>query len=236
MELGLLQDDRAIPGDDDVFPELLPLGQEVREVLLPELEQLNLTLAPGEEDIPTSRMREAEGTYNAAVRNRIETDPAAAKIIRSAILRMPAVRQMLAFLYHVARQETVARSLIYENFFQAPFVQRFMEQEGIEEATPEASKRRCPFLLNLLDALGVIGSAPHEITIRQVLITPQLVESHAGEDEALSLERVQSMKHAWPDRPESLSEKDLSILRELFGKELFSRSYSLAHLPLVAEL
>ena len=236
MELGLLQDDRAIPGDDDVFPELLPLGHELRAVLLPVLQRLDLTLPPDKEGIPSSRMVEQEGVYNAAVRERINADPAAAKVIRSVILGMHAVRQMLAFLYHVARRETVARSFIYENFFKAPFVQRFMEQEGIEEATLEASKRRCPFLLNLLDALGVIKSGRSDITVRQLVIAPHLVRPHVGEDEALSRKRAQAMKAAWPDRPETLSEEDLSVLRELFGRDLFTAPYPLARLPLIEEL
>ena len=236
MELGLLQDDRAIPGGDDVFPELLPLGQEVRAVLLPVLQQLDLTLPPDSEGIPSSRMQENESNYNAAVRERISEDSKSAKIIRRAILGMPAIRQMLAFLYHVSRGETVARSFIYENFFQAPFVQRFLEQEGIEEATLEVSKRRCPFLLNLLDALGVIESSRSSIMVRQLVITPQLVQPYAGENEVLSRKRVKTMKAAWPARPQTLSAKDLSILRELFGAKIFTTSYPLAHLPLIKEL
>ena len=235
MELGLLQDDRAIPGDDDVFPELLPLGHEVRAALLPALQQLDLTFPPDEEGIPSSRMQQGEDVYNAAVRTRINADPAAAKVIRRTILDMPAIRQMLAFLYHVVREEKVARSFIYENFFQAPFVQRFMEQEGIEEATPEASKRRCPFLLNLLDAAGVIDSGRREITLRQIVILSDLVRPHLGEEEALSRKRALAMKAAWPNRPETMSEEDLSVLRELFGAELLTAAYPLAHLPLIEE-
>ena len=234
MELGLLQDDRAILGDDDVFPELLPLGREVRAVLLPVLQQCDLTLPPDEEGIPSSRMRENESVYNAAVRERVNADSAAARIIRSAVLSMPAVHQMLAFLYHVARRETVARSFIYENFFQAPFVQRFLEQEGIEEATIEASKRRCPFLVSLLDALGVIDSDRKAIMVRQ--LTSRLVRPHAGENEQLSRRRRQAMRAAWPDHPETLSAEDLSVLRELFGGELFTASYPLADVPLIEEL
>ena len=230
-----MQDDRAISGDHDVFPELLPLGHEVRGALLPVLQQLDLTLPADEEGVPTSRMQEADSVYNAAVRARISADSAEASVIRGAILGMPAVRQMLAFLYHVARGETVARGFIYENFFQAPFVRRFMEQEGIEEATPEASKRRCPFLLNLLDALGVIESRRADIMVRQLVVTPDLVRPHADEDKALSRNRAQAMVAAWPDRPETLSAEDLSVLRELFGAELFTASYPLASLPLMKE-
>lgn len=236
MELGLLQDDRSIPGNDDVFPELLPLGHEVRTALLPALEALDLTLPPDEEGVPSSRMKEDEAVYNAAVRDRINADPAAGQIIRSAVLAMPAVRQMLAFLYHVARREAVERAFIYEKFFQAPFVQRFMEQEGIEEATLEASKRRCPFLLNLLDALGIIESARSVVTLRQFVIMPDLVKPYAGEDETHSRKRAQAMIAAWPDHPETLSAEDLSVLRELFGAQLFTPAYPLAGLPLIKEL
>jgi superfamily II DNA or RNA helicase len=234
MELGFVQDDRSIPGNDDVFPELLPLGHEVRTALLPALEQLDLTW-PDEDGIPSSRMKEDEAAYNAAVRSRIAADPAAGKVVRGAILAMPAVRQMLAFLYHVARKVTVERSFIYENFFQAPFVQRFMEQEGIEEATLEASKRRCPFLLNLLDALGIIESGRNAVTVRQLVVTPDLVRPYAGEDEALSRKRAQAMIAAWPDHAETLSAEDASILRELFGAQLFTPAYPLAQLLLVEE-
>ena len=236
MELGLLQDDRTIPGNDDVFPELLPLGHEVRKVLKPVLQQLDLTLPPDEEGIPSSRMQEEESVYNAAIRNRVDSDPEAGRVIRNAILGMPAVRQMLAFLYHISRKETVERSYIYERFFQAPLVQRFMEQEGIKEASPEAAKRRCPFLLNLLDALGVIESDRHKVTVRQFVIIPDLVRPHAGEDGAVSRKRAQAMKAVWPNHPEALSDKDLTVLRELFGANLFTADYSLTHLPLMEEL
>ena len=110
-----------------------------------------------------------------------------------------------------------------------------MEQEGIEEATPEASKPRCPFLLNLLDALGLIESARSAITVRQLVITPDMVRPYAGKDEAHSRRRAQAMRAAWPDHPEALSAEDESILRELFGAGLFTPAYPLARLPLIEE-
>ena len=235
MELGLLQDDRGIPNDDGVYPELLPLGHEVRQALLPVLQQLDLTLPFEQDGIPSSRMKMNEREYNRVIRETINSDRIARHTIRSAILGMPAVRQMLAFLYHVTRQEVVDRSFIYEKFFQAPFVRRFMEQEGIEEATPEASRRRCPYLLNLLDALGIIDSGHRTIKIQVLMIVPDLVRL-PDEDEVLSHKRAQVMKEAWPDRPNLLSEDDLIVLRELFGGELFTSSYPLSHLPIVLEL
>lgn len=236
MEMRILQDDRATPGEENIFPELLPLGHELRAALLPALERLDLNLPMGEEEIPSSRMSEDESVYNAAIREIVETDSAAAKIIRSAIFGMPSVRQMLAFLYQVARQKTVSRAFIYENFFQAPFVQRFMEQEGIEEATLEASRRRCPFLLNLLDSLGVIKAERGEISIRQFVVMPDLVRAHAGEEESLSRGRSIRIRTAWPNRPHVLSTEDLSIARELFGADFFTSNYPFAELPILEEI
>lgn len=236
MELGFLQDDRAVLSNGEVFPELLPLGYDVRAALLPAMEKLDLTWPLDEDGIPSSRMKEDEAVYNAAVRAQIAADPAAGEVIRKAVLAMPAVRQMLAFLYHVARKKVVERSFIYKNFFQAPFVRRFMEQEGIEEATLEASKRRCPFLLNLLDALGVVELGHTSVTLRQLVITPDLVKPHPSEDEALSRKRVEAMTAAFPDQPETLLAEDLSILRELFGAALFTQVYPLAELTLIKEL
>jgi len=74
------------------------------------------------------------------------------------------------------------------------------------------------------------------VTIRQIVITPDLVKPYVTEDELLSRKRVQAMKAAWPNHPETLSAEDLSILRELFGAELFTPAYSLTRLPLIEEI
>jgi len=233
MELGLIQDDRSVSAEDGVFPELLPLGCEVRSALLPAMKQLDLSFPIGEDGVPSSRMKENESVYNTIVLKQIDASPQAGVALRRAILGMPAVRQMLAFFYHVARTETLTRSFIYENFFRSPFVERFLEQEGIEPATFEASKRRCPFLLNLLAALGVIELGHRNVSVRQFVILPYLVQPHSGEDSALSLARAQAMADAWPSRSEVLSETDLSILRELFGSDLFTPSFAFSNLPLI---
>lgn len=104
------------------------------------------------------------------------------------------------------------------------------------EATLEASKRRCPFLLNLLDALGVIESGRNAVTLRQLVVMPDLVRPYAGEDEALSRKRAEALIAAFPDHPETLLAEDLSVLRELFGAPLFTQAYPLAQLPIIKEL
>jgi len=181
-------------------------------------------------------MKENEDFYNSLVRDALISDPRAATAIRRTILGMHAVRQMLAFLYHVARQPVVARAFIYENFFQAPFVRQFLEREGIDEATQEAARHRCPFLLNLLSALGVVETGRQNITINALILTPDLVRPYRRESEETSLQRLHAVHAAWPANPDALSPEDLSIVRELFGAEFLTDRYPLQAAQFVEEL
>lgn len=225
MELGILEDDRRAPPGDTFIPALTPLGRELRAALEPSLKAVDLSFPVEGDGIPSSSMRDNEEFYNNLVRTRLTADAAAGRVIRRTILGMHAVRQMLAFLYHVARRENVPRNFIYEGFFQAPFVKQFMDQEGIEEATPEASRRRCPFLLNLLSALGVVETERQNIRVTGLVLTPDLVRPYAREAQETSTRRLRALRDAWPDKADALSPEDLSIVRELFGADLLTSRY-----------
>lgn len=236
MELAILEDDRRAPPGDLFIPELTPLGRELRAALEPSLRGVDLSFPVEEDGIPSSSMRENEEFYNSLVRSRVNADPAAARVIRRTILGMHAVRQMLAFLYHVARRENVPRSFIYEGFFQAPFVKQFMDQEGIEEATPEASRRRCPFLLNLLAALGVVETERQNIRVTGLVLTADLVRPYAREAQETSAHRLRAVRDAWPDKADALPPDDLSIVRELFGADFLTPRYLFKQAQFIEEL
>lgn len=236
MELGILEDDRRAPPGDIFVPELTPLGRELRATLEPSLRGVDLAFPIEEDGIPSSSMRDNEEFYNKLVRARVHADATAGLVIRRTILGMHAVRQMLAFLYHVGRRETVARAFIYENFFQAPFVKQFMDQEGIEEATPEASRRRCPFLLNMLSALGIVETERQNIQVTGLVLTPDLVRPYAREAQEASARRLRAVRDAWPTKAETLSSEDLSIVRELFGPDFLTVQYPFHQAQFVEDL
>ena len=131
----------------------------------------------------------------------------------------------MAFLYHVVRERNIQKNRIYTEFFTTPFVKRFCEQEGIEEATLEAAKHRCPFLLNVLEACGVITNERATISVHKLMLTPSLVQPYAREDRALTIERFEKVKAAWPYNTGVLSSEDLSIVRELFGANFLTPNY-----------
>ena len=139
---------------------------------------------------------------------------------------------MLAFLYHVVRAPSVPKSRIYEEFFQSPFVKRFCEQEGIEEATLEASKRRCPFLLNILAACDIVSCSNSTVTIKKLLVIPALVRGDRREDPVKTASRIEKLREAWPTSADKMPDEDLSILRELFGAQLLTPEYHLSELDI----
>ena len=236
MELGLLEDDRNAPVDGDFVPSLTPLGRELRAALEPRLAQADLTFPRGEGDLPSTRMNEDEAAYNALVQEALGDSEATQEVIYRTIFGMHAVQQMMAFLYQVCRERSVERTFVYDNFFQAPFVKQFMDREGIEEATAEASRRRCPFLLNLLAATGVLAPDRNPITVSKLVLIPPLVRATAGEDEEASLKRIRNLKEAWPDHPDRLDPADLSILRELFGPEFLTADYMFNEATIIEEI
>jgi hypothetical protein len=178
-------------------------------------------------------MRDDEGAYNDAIRDHLRANGAAREAAHRVFLKMHAVGQMLAFLYHVIRAPEVERGTIYEQFFQAPFVKQFCDQEGIDEATPKAARRRCPFLLNILAACDVIDAGRGRVRVRKLMLLPPLVKPYRREEAETTAARWRAVGDALPASPERLSDEDLSIVRELFGGAFLTSDYYLTDFELV---
>lgn len=234
MELGIITDDRLLPSSEMVSVTLTPLGREMYAALRPLLGSLDLSVKRDEEGIPSSRMRLEPHEYSTHLRTFLTENGSARELVVRAFLRMPAVTQMLNFLYRVTRRCTVDRNEVYSLFFQAPFVRSFLDREGIEEATPEAARRRCPFLLNVLDALGVISQGTPSIDVMRLLITAPVVRATDRESLDEADQRALRLYEAWPNREESLDPQEVSLLRELFGSEFLTDSYFLHEAELVS--
>ena len=230
MELGLILDDRSFPDSSEYSFELTPIGIELRESLLSILDNLSLDFPLGADRVPSTQMSQSEAEYNASIRAAVSSSPSAKQLIFKSFLGMNAVTQMLLFLFSISRRRIVDRSVIYEQFFQAPFVRRFCEQEGIQEATIEASRRRCPFLLNILDACGIIEARRSEIEIKRLLLTPALVKAVTSESDLVAVRRLEQVQAAWPSQPDMVDPSDLTILRELFGPEFLTPAFYLTNL------
>ena len=220
-------------GFSDGFLHLTPLGSDLYNSFEPLLKRVYLEFPIGDDEIPSTRMREDAKYYNNAIRQFIEEGDQAKNLFFNMFVNMDGVQQMLKFLYHICRCKKVPRSEIYNQFFQAPFVKQYCDQEGIDEATPEAARRRCPFLLNILDACGIIQADQSEVVIQKLALSPSLVQPYDGEEIEISESRLKDVTAAWPTSVSQLGDEDISIVRELFGPEFLTDSYYLQDLIIV---
>ena len=233
MELHILEDDRTLPADQSKSPALTPLGQELRGVLQGDLKATDLKFPLDEDGVPSSRMAHDEDFYNNLILKAANHSPEAKRTIQQVFFGMHAVQQMLAFLYHIVREKRIEKNRIYTEFFAAPFVKRFCEQEGIEEATLEAAKRRCPFLLNVLAACGVLTLERSHVVVDKLVLMPSLVMPFAKEERIATIRRFKAVQRAWPSSEAALDPEDLSIVRELFGADFLTAGFKWSMLDAV---
>ena len=232
MELKILTDDRHYAADQDYTLELTPLGRELYEALTPLFGIVNLDFPRGNDGIPLTTM-EDESSINEALRSLIQNDTNAGSVVGRVFLQMHAVQQMLAYLYHIEQKTIIPRNQVYEHFFQAPFVKQYCDQEGIAETTLEASRRRCPFLLNILNACDIIDFEKTNITVRSLVLSDFLVKPYHGEEAGKAASRLKALQAGWPNNSDTLDSEDLSILRELFGPKFLTPDYHLSRLVII---
>jgi superfamily II DNA or RNA helicase len=225
MELGILPDDRTFGPNEEVNLSLTTLGKELREALKPLLDSLDLKFEIDADGIPSSQMKLDAREYNTRLREFFKSKPAARETFLKVFLLMSAVQQMLLFFYQVARARTVQRSAVYNQFFAAPFVRRFCDQEGIEEATQAGAEHRCPFLINVLDACGFISQTTNEITVERLAIASPTVRADGENVTDAEARATRLWNHLKTGAP--LADADIGILRELFGKDFLTPSYYL---------
>lgn len=233
MELKIIEDDRNYGKSGEYSFELTPVGRTLYEAIEPLLLSLNLEFKRGDDGIPTTKMHRNESSFNLAINDYTRRDSCVQKIVHNIFLQMHAVQQMLEFLYHVCREPEIERNVVYESFFDSPAVKRYCDQEGIAEATIEASRRRCPFLINILEACDIVESRRTVLRLKKLVLTPYLLRAHDREIGEESRSRLKSIARAWPNRPNEVSDKDLSIARELFGPTFLTDGYFLPDLLLI---
>ena len=236
MELKLLEDDRRALPDSGVNPNLTPLGQEALRVLRARLSGIDLNFPRGQDNIPSSTMGQRPNAYNDFVLSAINEDANAAPVIQRVIFSMHAVQQMMLFLYQNCRNGPTTRTFIYESFFQSPPVLQFTEREGIAPATVEASRRRCPFLLNLLAATGLIRQDIKNVELQQFVLIPQILRVPTDEGDGHAAERLKLIKNAWPNNPSSMPSHELSVCRELFGPQFLTGQFPFEHVKILEDI
>ena len=218
MEMGVLVDYRKSTGAQFQI-QLTHQGRALYQNLKPLLETCDLSFA-GDHKTEYSWAMKCEGSINEQISAFALANDGARRILREVLLGMPAVFLMQKYLYSVLRKNTVEKSEIYADFFAAPFVQQFLDEHGLDSPTETVVCRRLPFLFNALEVVGVLKQGVGDITVEKFVVTPQLVGFPDEEpDEAL----VRANKLVTD--PATLSDDEVSRLRETYGAQFLTSSY-----------
>jgi hypothetical protein len=221
MELGLIVDDRKVGTDTEYVLQLTPKGKQLAEILKPVFKKLDFGFKDKDSDIPSWEMNTQPSQFNEAISKFIKANKKHGAFITNVFLEMHAVGLMLNYLYRVERKKLINKNSIYQGFFSAPFVANYCDRNGIEAATEEGAKRRCPFLLNILEALGIIKQETSSIEVLQFVLSKQTIQLKSKESEKEIFERITKIEK----NPKSLSDEDVSLLKEAFGKDFLTDKY-----------
>lgn len=223
MELGLLYDDRN-PVDEnegETFTHLTSAGKMLFEILNKHVADPNNFYAfrIGGKTENSWQMINNEIFYNDFIKRLPASDK---EPLRQIFFEMDAVKQMLRFLFHMNKnREKFTKSDIYSTYFNAPYIQQYFDMNGITIPTEEGAKHRLPFILNILDAFGIlefIGQS--EICLKQLPLDSCLfVSDNCSADELISATKCYYESGILP------SKQQLIELRSLFGIEFMTSTY-----------
>lgn len=251
MELGLIIDFRQESTEQNFKIVFTKSGQEVYNVLQPLLNDLDLSFKEdGKAEISWSM--NCEATINDTIKNYLNLNSSAKKLLRNVFLKMDAVNMLLKYLYSIQRKVSITKAEIYEDFFEAPFVKSYLERHGLENPTESVIVRRIPFLFNILESLGIISQGRSNIEVLSFVPAKEVVKLNSKENDdevynrilriidfsksisksktelgASMVAETNPVYNADKIQGQYFSEEEISLLKETFGKDFLTENYYL---------
>lgn len=235
MEMGIIIDDRLQPEGVESKIDFTPNGRMVYIGLSNLLNSIELNFRDNADSVPSWDMNQEARYYNKNLLIYIKDKPELRRLIQKMFLRMPAVSQMLNFLYRVKRKDTIAKSEIYKDFFKTHFVKIYCDQNGIEVPTQEGAKHRCPFLLNILESIGIISQTSKEIKVLKFVISEETMRLQYKEEDIFVLSRAKEVEKYFQTGFVAVSSDEESLLKETFGKTFLTNQYFLKESETILE-
>ncbi len=228
MEMGLLVDDRNFGPEEKYELALTPEGTALYGLLKPLIQKLDLSFSEEKDGVPSWDMRLNPQEFDVALWEFIKEDKDKRENVQKLFLSFHAVSQMLNYLYRIERKKTISKSAIYSGFFNAPFVKMYCDQNGIDIATEEGAKHRCPFLLNILESIGIVAQTRSDISILKFLICKQTMQLQVKESEGMINGRIEHVSDYLSKKIPALKSDEESLIKEAFGKDIFTDKFYLS--------
>lgn len=223
MEMGLLVDYRQQALQDDFILALTGNGVKFYNVIKTLFDFVDLSF---DGDNYSLKMN-CESTVNNEIRNFISQDQELLDSTRSILLEMDAVNLLLKYLYSIQRKPKIKKSEIYTDFFEAPFVRAYLDRHGLENPTEKVGERRIPFLINILEALGIVDQLSREIEMLAFIPAKEVLRLDISEKDDVVQSRLINLKTFIDTGQNNFPADEISLLKETFGSEFLTQQYYL---------
>ncbi|MDR2162869.1 MAG: hypothetical protein LBO70_02845, partial [Clostridiales Family XIII bacterium] len=168
--------------------------------------------------------------FTQSIRDYLETRENERNTYASTMLKMDAISQFVYFIFADLRIMQETKKTIYTSFFKSPTVIEYCDRNGIEPPTDTGAEHRIPFLLNVLESIGVLWSDRSNVYIEKLLLCNSLLRLDDAENAATLKSRKASIIGG------SLKDEDIvSKLRERLGNDFLTPQYYLNKFELVTE-
>lgn len=165
MGMGLIVDDRKL-GHEIREIELTENGVNLYKILKKFIDSVDLSFKDKEKGI-SWEMKTSD--FVTPLKEYLNNDFESRKQFIKLMLNMDAVKQMLQFLYFDNRKPEITKANCYTLFFESNRTIRYCEVNGIEIPSLEASKHRVPFIISILEIMGILDTSRSEIKLRKIL-------------------------------------------------------------------
>lgn len=136
------------------------------------------------------------------------------------ILNFDAVKQAINFIFKDARSQEISKSVFYENLFETREVQNYCEYNGIEVPSYEARKHKAPFIVAVLETMGLVETSMSSIRVNKMLLFDFMFGNDMTTADIIKCKKA-ILNRDTSELDNALEEK----CKELFGKEIFDYDY-----------
>jgi superfamily II DNA or RNA helicase len=206
MGMGLITDDRKL-GQSTALPTLSAKGEELYQILLPVINGSDLSFKDKDKGI-SWEMTARPMDFVEAIRTRLSKDQAARKKYAEMMFGFDAAAQMARFLYFDGRKMKMAKGICYSEFFKSKSVADYCEFEGIEIPTETGAQHRAPFLVSILETIGLLSTGTSDISLDEILFEKTVFNLSPSEEKEIK---------AWVDGGAEMDEILEERLKEMFG-------------------
>lgn len=232
IELGLVNDIRTVDDPKKYIPQISSNGLRLWRLIEPFLEVADFGMKETKDGIFSAKTARGADFFNGVTADALGQSSKLRRKFHQIFLSMPAVLQMLKYIYFMHRSAEIEKDEIYNEFFLFDPVVKFCSSVNIPLAGPSAAAHRCPFLLNILESCGIIDQSSSRITVKILALSPLLIATDEADIPAAS-QLIKTVVKEWKIGCPSLSEADKTSLRQAFGASFLTPGF---HLTRVMEI